>query len=1081
MKKFKQVSSLLKKNKQLRRAVAFVGLIVLIVGGVLASIHLRQEQDSVSAHPTATITLDENNAAKKFVVPIDGAENLEYTSGYSDFRQLNMNIPSLGKQLSETEIAKTKLFSSQIWNYTTKSFVTAKGNVISMQIYTTYPYGAGYNNINQTRIILQSRTGEVLDTKWVYATPNDVTQPSGNKGVVYNTFFQKTGTEFMALYTTNANNINTTTYVDEGTHLSISPLDDGRAVDTSSVQFQGQVIQGCWISHSGTNMSLPVIYPSSTKKDAYINIEHFNGSFHNVVEFEASPEVLQHLNGLNSQNYATIANMYPISDSVVYGTEYTATVSGGVVTRICRWDIDPVTKKGARTEIARIPNSSVGFIPNISDNNRIIAQIYRDSATSESQVELIELDLGTSNIETLKVFPAGTRFSISNQGAGYFYAGQVSRIEGELEGIGRQPGIYSGYMDADFNWKSSSSIQLEFPEQTSVISMNSFVGNEDLFVISGAFTTRETNFIDEVVYGNYPGEPTTGSDKQWLAQDRSPQKGNAFVSILRKTDDWSPLIKAPKSFTVNLDDSDLARQEVRDKWLLTGSKTGTITDPGAVQVYDTMDIDNGLFLYGIDWLRARINRNPNGLVYDATGTTLTSADPIDWEKLGFDRSKAGPQNISYFVTDSQKQTSTASTYINKITNETVIDDDDQFALEAKNFHVPLSSVGTALANEADFKKMARTVAWSLTNHGSTSGDYGQGLDEDGKDAAKLSAKVTVNAEQLKALREATVAKPYPVDVVYKPRTGLEITNRVWVFVTTKNTIPNSETNPAITPEDTNGVVYYGDDYSLPYRLRKTQNKNEVLTRGNVKVYDYYDYTHETAAELPPLADANTNPNKLDVNLAIIHNAAAPGKVTPSVTYKWDGAVDENHKDGSISGNETVGYLDVNLTGDALFHVRQVVLDDSAEIVVPSKSYVDVQNVLTSTGTPGIDPDYRANFTANSGKLTENPAFTEVVVATDHLSTITDQVQLSLVTPEFYQYLGYYLTTQDADNNGASHVSNTVYTGGPLQVSKADMNTEGEFWITLYIKPNTDDQDNTKIPQPYSWDYEKNDLGKIKTQ
>ncbi|WP_369673305.1 hypothetical protein, partial [Enterococcus faecium] len=93
----------------------------------------------------------------------------------------------------------------------------------------------------------------------------------------------------------------------------------------------------------------------------------------------------------------------------------------------------------------------------------------------------------------------------------------------------------------------------------------------------------------------------------------------------------------------------------------------------AVKVYDTTDIDKGLFIYGIDWLRERINKNPNSLVYENDNITLKSSDPIDWQALGFDKNKTGPQLVTYFVADSQKQTSTTSAYINNLTNETVTD------------------------------------------------------------------------------------------------------------------------------------------------------------------------------------------------------------------------------------------------------------------------------------------------------------------------------------------------------------------------------------------------------------------------
>ena len=93
------------------------------------------KKKEVSAHPTNAITLDEGGS-NEFEVPVDGQENLEYSNSYNKYKQTDTNIPSLGKQLSETETAKTKLFSSQIQNYISKSYVTSNGNIISQHIYS---------------------------------------------------------------------------------------------------------------------------------------------------------------------------------------------------------------------------------------------------------------------------------------------------------------------------------------------------------------------------------------------------------------------------------------------------------------------------------------------------------------------------------------------------------------------------------------------------------------------------------------------------------------------------------------------------------------------------------------------------------------------------------------------------------------------------------------------------------------------------------------------------------------------------------------------------------------------------------
>lgn len=167
---------------------------------------------------------------------------------------------------------------------------------------------------------------------------------------------------------------------------------------------------------------------------------------------------------------------------------------------------------------------------------------------------------------------------------------------------------------------------------------------------------------------------------------------------------------------------------------------------------------------------------------------------------------------------------------------------------------------------------------------------------------------------------------------------------------------------------------------------------------------------------------------------------------------------------------------------AIFHVRQVVLDSSNEIVVPTEGYVKIQNRLfvDNWTEPTLVSDYQANLISSSGRLGDNPIFTDIVVRTNHLSHVMDVIQLSVVVPEFYQYLGYYFTSEVMDPDGVSHIGQAGYDMGDLWIPRMEIDDFNEFWITLYIKPNVDENDTIKTPQPYSWDYKKNDLGKIKT-
>ena len=1079
MKKIKKVRFLLSKNKPLKRALTLVGLVVLLAGGVFATVKMLEEKERVSAHPTNPITIRDvdGNTANDFAVPVDGGKGYEFSgSPYNSFFQTEANIPALSKQISDTESAKTTLFSSQILNSIVASYMTDNQNIISLQNFTSFPYGIGYSYINQARVILQSKNGDILDTKWIHATPNPITQSSGNKQTVNCKFFKKSGTEYVALYHAGQNPITTTTFIDEGNQLRVLDSDNDKAVDLTGVVLDGQLIENHWgYGLRNSNMSSATVNQNATEKEYYNVIEYRDGTVLDTYKFETASDVATNL--VEYPNlYSGINQVFIVDADTIIGRENLRTYAGNF-NCISRWDIDSNTNTASRTELLRVQDSTVGIEASISDSDMIYAQVYRNSQIGETQVEMTQIDLNTNTAASpIRIFPRYTRLAFSRQQTGYFYVGQINLLEGEFAGIGTRTGIYSGYMDSTFKWKGASNLRLEFSGSASSINITSFDGDQDLFLISGYFQTEENFFIDKVVYGNYPGEVSTGSNKQWSEQIYSPNKGNAFVSILSKNEDWAPLIKPPASFDVNLSDATFdvdtsdptADQSAMDRWLLTGSKNGSLNDTGATKVYDTFDIDEGLNTFDLSWLQARINKNPKKLVYDTTGRILQSSDRIDWAALGFDKTKSGPQEVTYFVTDSQGQTSTASRMINAKTDQVI--EKDEYLLDAQNFHIPLSGLDTTFPDDATFKRMAKTMAWNKTS---------SDIDEDGTDATKLSDKVTVDTTQLQALRDATVAKPYPVDVIYKPETGTELKNRVWVFVTTDNTVPN-----ALTDKPDNGVVFYGNDYSLPFRMRNTHTNNDAVKLADAKVYDYFDSTHEDVNELPTLADANKNPEKIVVDLPTIQNATEPSTtVRPSFKYKWEGETDANHTKNA----ESTGYVDVELTGNALLHVRQVVLDDAGdtvadEIVVPTEGYFELRNILFDSANPMNEPTLtpQGNFVGKSGDDISRNEFTDLVVPTSQLPELADQIQLAVVVPEFYQYLGHYFTFESQDSGGVSHLTNRNYIDLPLDLFKGDLNEEGEVWVTMYIKPNTDrNSGDTKTPQPYSWDYEKNKLGKIK--
>lgn len=152
------------------------------------------------------------------------------------------------------------------------------------------------------------------------------------------------------------------------------------------------------------------------------------------------------------------------------------------------------------------------------------------------------------------------------------------------------------------------------------------------------------------------------------------------------------------------------------------------------------------------------------------------------------------------------------------------------------------------------------------------------------------------------------------------------------------------------------------------------------------------------------------------------------------------------------------------------NIRQVIVNSNTELVVPAEGYLKVQHQAHNSGSPAINGNYQLNTKISSDKQNNNPEFTKVIFATNHLADAQDQVQLSVIVPEFYKVIGYSLS-----NDQESHTNTPDYTDDKISLSRQEIYDQGEFWITLYLEPNGT---NNGKPQPYSWDYKHNDLGKI---
>ncbi|MBO1305750.1 hypothetical protein JZO70_06250 [Enterococcus sp. 669A] len=601
-------------------------------------------------------------------------------------------------------------------------------------------------------------------------------------------------------------------------------------------------------------------------------------------------------------------------------------------------------------------------------------------------------DKSLKDIEVVKILPKTSLMQLQKENATdtYFFQGYVSELTDELRAVGiDNPGVIMGQLDKNFNVISGQTVEAN--GYTWFTKFDFDPDNPTSISVEGSSSAN--NFMDKKYqdYYNRSNANYGTAAKEYYQY--------AFWGDMTAFKNYAPAIKVEDNIQINI--NQFSEKNAFEQELLS-----------KVSVTDTFDLGTGINGGNLtqDSLDKRINRNPNDLSLD-----------IDWEALGIDRTKPGPHQTTFFVTDSTKLETSTSKWVDLTTNQTVIE--NKFALDAQNFSIPLTDVGTI--TDADvFKKLAKTTAWNMTDHT---------VDEDSS-TGKLSPKVTVNAEQLAAVQNAKVAKPYPVDVTYAADGTTSVTNRVWVFVTTKNTKVDTNT----------GIVIYANDYSLPVYLAAQETLQDVYTHSDVKVYDYYDSTHESDPELPTLADKDTITGLGVTNLNVITGATTASVVQPEITYT-----------GNSQTTSTT--VDVTIITAFTLHARQVIVDGSDELVVPTKGYLQLENTA----------DRVVNLEVDSAKEDSLPNYRTADVEVDNKGG-NNTVDFKVVVPEYYEYLGYVVTDADTPHQSSSLTGTSVY--------RYDF-TSGDYekWLTVYLKPKFGSEG---APNMYGWDYEENDLGEI---
>ncbi|MCA5011473.1 MULTISPECIES: MucBP domain-containing protein [unclassified Enterococcus] len=921
----------------------FFGSLLIVLG-----FFFLKNMETIQAKPDDgnPIVIDKGTV-DEFSLPFDAKKLLEsdllaQSPQYDAFVQENKVTPTLIKQRDSSQQIPTYLWSSQIKNSIVNTYITSYGNIISLQKFTTFPYNVPYNKIEANKVILQSPTGEVLDSKWVYQSPNSIQQPSNTTESSKAYLYELSPSNYTVTFATSSSHTNTTSYSDDDGKLLVSKDDENSEIPlptTSLGQKESEHdYQSIGLTSDGDRniVSASTIKNITADKNNYYGFAYLSGEINNLYapdnfNLRTDPDKANAIT--TKEHYSRIkqGSLKWISEgnSVISGTELFAieeqNTAVGTFNNIIRYRSRAIVGPDAffRDYVFEFENSTVDVESAL--NSRKPSDYYIQ-VRSQENVKLCKVD--TSLVELLEL-PKNTNVKFDFYEDGYVFIGHISNFTGIFKDVKGGPGIYAGILDKDFKLTSIfKPIDLNFTGDSSEILLTNLrqqPSNE--FVISGMVQTEEINFIDDVIYGNYPGETSSLENKKWITQELSPLKGNSFVSYLKLEEDWAPIIKAPDSFMIDISDSDLktGNPSILDNWLLTGSKNGTLEDSSAVSVFDRFDQTLKGDGYSQIWLNKRINKNP-----------LKESNSIDWEALGLNLESVGPQQITYFISDSANQVTTTSQWINKKDDFTALDDDH--ALYAKNFSVPLASVQTDLASIDEVKKRAETKAWNLTNFE---------IKEDGTKNL-FSDRVIIDETQLSSLQQAKDAKPYPLDITYQTENG-KITRRIWVFVTAENTTVDTENN----------IVLYANDYRYPLDQAPTTTVEKQLreqwdnTEPAVKAYEY-NAIQETGQTLIPLSDGALEGTSCGLGMEQLDLERIQGATEPSVladihfTYitgekKVSVAVDVTlyHAQTSVVVNfedtdQTVVHPQVTIEGNVNSQIdltsKEVVTDALSEIV-----------------------------------------------------------------------------------------------------------------------------------------------------
>ncbi|ALS01450.1 hypothetical protein ATZ33_08745 [Enterococcus silesiacus] len=1015
IKNTKKKSSKLPNKKSLFKwkLLLFTAVFMIAVGISLSFYQKVTKKFLIQATPYSdqTIILDKGTE-NEFEVPSDGKNVFEkdLLPKYADYKQGSQIKLNLNREMFSG-------YSTTLNDRVIQAVKTKENKVIELRLFGNY----GFEGINNTKemtygqLALIDANGNVEKTIWVaekapewMPSRNDPSHsaPSGlydNQNGTFSIYYTGSSSRRMSLLIDNNLNVVSREKINENGHDR-----QGQTNNRTSVDYEGNRYAYVFFNDS-----------AAVKEKTKYNVFTIDAQGKYILNFK--------LKAMNAAfDYGALIGENQKPDGWRDGIDSDSLIRGTNEEFVGISELNTTTGLAPKLKFLNIwsaagdllytyqPNDGKGsatlnFIRAISSPRE-----YYFTETLSSEVSLKKLDIATKKVETIKVFPKGTKIDfVQNDNGEYSFYGYITEFNGIFRGYGEKPALVVGRMDKNFTIISLSGIaSADKISLVVILSLN----NENYYVggnILGGKEFVENSFPDGAKEKQFSGKMT-----------------NSLYGILKVVDDYSPIIKGD-DLKINVSDPRFSDVTFLNNMLIYGTDKVDRTHKDAIKVYDQHDLVRSLDLKDEEWLYDRINRNP------------LNPTEINWHALGLDLAMLGPQRITYFITDSQLQTTSTSRWINKIDDGMAVT--DEYLLKASNFHVSIDDVATLDAVKV--KNASGTKLWELF-------DQHELID----DGTSQKDKALVDENQLTTIKQAKKGydlkrsqskspeledysefiKPYPLTIYYEYKDNNDQTKKLrqdlTVFVTNGTTKVDIEKKQVI----------YGFGFSYPLKKAYSLTDEQIIELSKATVWKYDNIWDQNVAETDFSTNRNdeyltgTNEFKTGINNARNPREDYQLKLTTNL----------------IPDNVTNDLIQVKLYEDEVtLHVRQLVQKSAEGLIVPTEGYFYLDNIKN------VDEQAVQRFQSIGKSGTQ----IDVEYTTVKLPVSFDQYfyQALVILPEYYKYDGYQLASTEANLE-------QIQIGLPKIDFRDDNN---EYWLTLLISPSITEGDKLGL---YGWSYGQKD-------